>query len=51
MKHIITKLFLGVAVFLLSTVVLWAKPVNVDEAKNIAHQAFLIFHFKQIKIT
>ncbi len=38
MKHIITKSMFFVAVFLLSTIALWAKPVNVDEAKNIAYQ-------------
>ena len=41
MKNIFTKLFFLVALFLLSTVGLLAKTINVDEAKNIAHQ-FLI---------
>ena len=45
MKGIFTKSFFIVALFLLSTVGLLAKTVNVDEAKNIAHQ-FLTSNLK-----
>ena len=38
MKKFFTKLFFIVVLLLLSTILLWAKPVKVDEAKDIAYQ-------------
>ena len=45
MKNIFTKSFFIVALFVLSTTGLWAKTVNVDEAKDLAHQ-FLTSNLK-----
>lgn len=45
MKNIFTKLFFLVALFIMSTTILCAKAINVDEAKDLAHQ-FLTSNIK-----
>lgn len=45
MKNIFTKLFFLVALFIMSTTILCAKTINVDEAKDLAHQ-FLTSNLK-----